>query len=172
MKKIIPAVLCGLCILLLSACGGQGSSDSPPGLPEKFSGDAAVSIGDYTLLSHVQYAPEYLKVTFQSPEALRKMEMTYTGDACSISYDSLSLNLDVSDLPQATFGRVILQTLRQCAAKADITTSRTESGWLYTGSVGDGRFEVLQDPSTGALTRISCPDIQVTIDFSNIQTGP
>ncbi|MFR8011614.1 MAG: hypothetical protein ACLU8W_07650 [Clostridia bacterium] len=171
MKKLL-SILCGMCLILFCACGQSKISDSPPGLPEKFSGDAAVSIGDYTMLSHIQYAPEYLEVTFQSPEALSKMKMTYTGDVCSIAYDNLSLNLDVSDLPQAAFGRVIVQTMRQCISGADMTVNRTESGWIYTGSSAIGDFEALQDPSTGALTRISCPEIQATIEFSNIQTQP
>lgn len=169
MKKFL-SVLCGMCLILFCACGQTADGDSPPDLPEQFSGDAAVSIGDYTMLSHVKYAPEYLEVTFQSPEALSKMKMTYTGDACSIAYDDLSLSLDVSDFPQAAFGRVIVQTMRQCIAGADITINRTESGWLYTGSSAFGDFEVLQDPSTGALTRISCPKLQTTIEFSNIRT--
>lgn len=169
MKKFL-SVLCGACLILFCACGQQTVVDSPPHLPERFSGDAAVSIGDYTMLSHIQYATEYLEVTFQSPEALSKMKMTYTGDACSIAYDNLSLNLDVSDLPQAAFGRVIVQTMRQCISGADITITRTQDGWLYTGSSAVGSFEVLQDPATGALTRICCPEIQATIEFSNIQT--
>lgn len=169
MKKVFSALLCGMCALFLCACGGPGASDSPPNLPEKFSGDAAVSIGDYTLLSHVLYAPEYLEVTFQSPEALRKMKMTCSGESCSIAYDDLSLNLDTSDFPQSAFGKIIVQAIRQCAAKADINVSRTETGWLYTGTVGGGSFEALQDASTGALTRIRCPDMKVAIDFSNIE---
>lgn len=171
MKRLL-SLLCGVCLIFFCACGQQADSDSPPDLPERFSGDAAVSIGDYTMLSHVQYAPEYLEVTFQSPEVLTKMKMTYTGDECSIAYDNLSLNLDLSDLPQAAFGRVIIQTMRKCAAKSDITVSRTEDGWMYTGETALGSFEVLQNPSSGALTRISCPGIQATIEFSNIQTQP
>lgn len=171
MKKIL-SVVCGLCLVLFCACSRSAEGETPPDLPDHFSGDAAVSIGDYTMLSHIQYAPEHLEVTFQSPEALSKMKMTYTGDVCSIAYDNLSLNLDVSDLPQAAFGRVIVQTMRQCVAGMDITVSRTERGWLYTGSSAIGDFEALQDPSTGALTRINCPEIQATIEFSDIQTQP
>lgn len=170
MKKVLSALICGVCLLLLCACGGGDDAGTPPDFPEKFSGDAAVSIGDYTLLSHVQYAPEYLEVTFQSPEALRKMKMTYSGDVCSVTYDDLSLSLDASDFPQSSFGKIILHAMRQCAAKADITVSRTENGWLYTGTVGEGSFEALQDASTGAITRISCPELEVTITFSDVQT--
>lgn len=171
MKKGVAAALCGMCLLLFCACDGPSVPDSPPNLPEKFSGDAAVSIEDYTMLAHVQYALEYLEVTFQSPEVLQKMKMTFTGDECSVSYDKLSLNLDVSALPKSAFGRLILQTMRQCAAKSDISVSRTENGWLYTGKAVGGSFEALQDPSSGAITRITCPEWKTTIEFSDIQVG-
>ena len=171
MRKAISTVMCGLLILLLCACGQPGATSSPPDFPEEFHADAAVSVGDYTILSHVQYAPDYLELAFQSPAVLQKLKMTYNGDACSVSYDNLSVNLDVSRFPEAAFGRVIVQAMRKCVSRAEITTEFTGTEWLYRGKVGAGDFELTQDPNTGAIRRISCEELGLTISFSNIQTG-
>ncbi len=169
MKRMLPAVLCGVLILCLCACGKGGTPGHPPSFPERFSADAAVRIGEYTILSHVRWAQDDMAVTFQSPEALQKLTLTISGGTCSVAYDGLSLNLDVGSIPQASFARLIDQAMIRCVSGADVETSFTGTEWVYRGETGIGAFELAQDPDSGALKRVSCPDAELTIDFSNIQ---
>ncbi len=169
MRRIVPAVLCGTLLLFLCACGKGGAPSTPPAFPERFSADAAVCMGEYTILSHIDYAPDDMELTFQSPEALKKLTLKCAGGTCSVAYDGLSLNLDIGKLPQAAFARVIDQAMIQCLSGAGVTTEFTGIEWIYKGETGLGAFELAQDPDTGALLRISCPDDELTIDFSNIQ---
>lgn len=171
LKKGICILLAGVLACLFVSCAKTGSpqQEKPPELPSAFSADMTVAFGTYEILSKVDFAPEHVEIKFQKPDALKKMSMTYDGEAYALKYEGLSITVDARAFPETAFSVIMVQALRKGVDQDSLTVTKTQEGWLYKGMTNSGEFELIQDAQTGMLRVLRAPSLKLAIAFDNVK---
>lgn len=169
MKKIIPLLAA---ILLLAGCNSLPvPPDSPPLPPVAFTADAAVTYGEYEMTANfTQNSYESFKLKMLTPSALEPLAITFEGGVCSVTYDDLKFETDLTRFPQTAFGTVLIDTLKSIAADAEVTKSYSDGVWTYSGTTDAGDFILTQSNDTGAWLTLDIESAQLKIVFSNFTT--
>ncbi|MGN0543623.1 MAG: hypothetical protein ACI4JG_09260 [Acutalibacteraceae bacterium] len=157
--------------ILIIAAGCErknpGSSDAPTS-PPSFTANLKVTYGDAVMTAAVERkSKDEFKVKMLSPEIMKPLELTYSAGVCTVTYDGLKFETDLSRFPQASFGALLAQTFEEIEQGIDIEKTYSDGIWTYRGTGERGVFVLTQDAETGAWLELEIEGAPLHAEFSD-----
>ncbi len=164
-SAMIPA----LCLtVLLMACGAPKTLADIKGRTANFTATAHIRCKDLDAMALIsQETPASCTVAYTSPEALKGMELTFTGEAVKLEYLGLSRELHPSSLPYTAAAGLAASALNCAVTDGGLELSQESGVFKAGGNLPGGEFVVHIDPTDGAVTKLLVPDAELEIDFIN-----
>lgn len=156
-------------ILTATGCEKQIIGEkTPPPMPEMFSANVEAVYDTTTVKARiVQKAFEEFSVNILSPEILTPLTVNFKNGVCSINYDGLEFNSDLSRFPQTEFGQLLFRAISDIKADIDISKTYSEGIWTYSGSTERGTFILTRDAESGAFIEFEIEGASLHIVFSD-----
>lgn len=157
------SIFAALIFLLAAGCEKQKAEETtPPAAPTAFTSNLNVTFGDTEMTAKLtQKSAEEFEVQMLSPEIMESLALAYKGGICTVTYDGLKFETDLSRFPQAEFGALVTQTLSDIAQDINIQKTYSEGIWTYKGTGERGTFALTQNAETGAW-------LELTVDGANL----
>ncbi len=162
------SILAAFIFLLAAGCEKQRIDEtSPPPAPTAFTANLNVTFGDTAMTAKLtQSAPDNFEIQILSPEILNSLALAYANGACTVTYDGLKFETDLTRFPQAEFGALVTQTLSDVAQDMNVQKTYSEGVWTYKGAGERGTFSLTQSGETGAWLELAVDgaDLHVVFD--------
>lgn len=158
-------------LILVAAAGCERknlASDEAPPSPPSFTANLKVTYGDAEMTAAVERkSKDDFKVKMLSPEIMTPLELTYSSGICTVTYDGLKFETDLSRFPQAAFGALLVQTFEEIEQGIDIEKTYSDGIWTYRGTGERGVFILTQDAETGAWLELEIEGAPLHVEFSD-----
>lgn len=157
------SILAAFIFLLAAGCEKQRIDETaPPAPPTAFTSNLNVTFGDTKMTAKLsQNSPDSFEIQMLSPEILNSLALSYADGTCTVTYDGLKFETDLSRFPQAEFGALVTQTLSDIAQDMNIQKTYSDGVWTYKGAGERGGFSLTQSGKTGAW-------LELTVDGANL----
>ncbi len=164
------SILAALIFLLAAGCEKQRIDETtPPAAPNAFTANLNVTFGETAMTARLtQKSAEEFEIQMLSPEIMESLALAYSGGICTVTYDGLKFETDLSRFPQAEFGALVTQTLADIAQDMNIQKTYSEGIWTYKGTLERGTFALTQSAETGAWLELTVDGADLHVVFSDI----
>ncbi|MBO5230428.1 MAG: hypothetical protein J6B52_03290 [Clostridia bacterium] len=164
------SILAALIFLLAAGCEKQGINETaPPAAPTAFTANLNVTFGDTEMTAKLtQNSPDSFEIQILSPEILSSLALAYANGTCTVTYDGLKFETDLTRFPQAEFGALVTQTLADIAQDMNIQKTYSEGVWTYKGAGERGTFSLTQSAETGAWLELTVDGADLHVVFSDV----
>lgn len=165
------SVFAALIFLLAAGCGKQSAKEeaAPPPLPAAFTADLAVNLGGTAMTAKLtQNSSEEFEIQMLSPEIMTPLSLSYSGGACTVTYDGLTFESEPDRFPQAEFGSLLTQALACTAQDIDIQKTYSNGIWTYKGTGDRGIFSLSRSSESGNWLEFSVEGAELKVVFSNV----
>lgn len=164
------SILAALIFLLAAGCEKQRIDETaPPAAPTAFTANLNVTFGDTAMTAKItQNSPDNFEIQMLSPEIMESLALTYSSGVCTVTYDGLKFETDLSRFPQAEFGALVTQTLSDIAQDINIQKTYSEGIWTYRGTGERGTFTLTQSGETGAWLELAVDGADLHVVFNDI----
>lgn len=142
------AMLCPLC-----GCEAKGEKSAKPAeLDENLTVKAEITQGEFKCGAEFKRGSDTWECTFTSPDNIKGMVVTLSGENCKIDFEKLTYSLDRKNLPDSSMinlvtrslDSIILQKDVECTQSGDIVTENGKiSGVDFTAKLKDGKVTEL-----------------------------
>ncbi len=166
MKRLL--ILCLALVLLLTAC--SKISATPPVIPQSFETDLNVRFNESEITAH--WTRDGLgtnTIEMLTPDTIKGLILKITGSTCTVTYEGLSFDMDLSRFPQTAFGTELVNSVEAAVKNTEITATQNEGVWEYKGVNSSGSYILRQNGDTGYLEFFSAPSLDLTVQFSNFK---
>lgn len=163
------SILAALIFLLAAGCEKQRiDKTTPPSAPTSFTADLNVTFGDTAMTARLtQASPDSFEIQILSPEILSSLALAYANGTCTVTYDGLKFETDLTRFPQAEFGALVTQTLSDIAQDMNIQKTYSDGVWTYKGAGERGSFSLTQNGETGAWLELTVDGADLHVVFKN-----
>lgn len=167
------SILAAFVFLLAAGCEKQRIDETtPPAAPTAFTANLNVTFGDTEMTAKLtQNSPDSFEIQMLSPEIMESLALTYANGACTVTYDGLKFETDLSRFPQAEFGALVTQTLSDIAQDMNIQKTYSEGIWTYKGTGERGGFSLTQSGETGAWLELTVDGADLRVVFNDFTTN-
>jgi len=114
-----------------------------------------------------QDSPLSCLVAFTAPDTLKDMRFEFSRDSVEVSYKGLSFDFDPSSVPGGSVANLAVSAINKVLLKEGLALSYEDGALAVGGSNENGAFTLVLDEETGNFLKLSVPDHQLEIDFSN-----
>ncbi len=173
-----PRRLCGLlaaAMLILSGCTGRQTEEklteqAQETLQKSYQTTAKVTYQDLEAVMVIYKEPaNCAQVTFESPESLRDMKMTFYTDRVKLSYQELEFDFVPDSLPGNAAAQLILTALNNALKDEGVSVKQEGEALVVSGSTDEGEFYLLIDRENGNILRLSIPEKELTMEVLNFK---
>ncbi len=161
-------IFAALMLLLAAGCEKQEQKEStPPPPPTAFTAKLDVAFNGTAMTAELkQISAEEYEIQILTPEILNSLNLRYTDGICTVTYDGLKFETDLSRFPQAEFGALLTQTLTDVIQGINIQKTYSDGTWTYHGTGERGSFALTANGETGAWLSLSIDGAELKADFS------
>lgn len=171
--RLFPALIAACTCLMLAGCGDKSAVSADEarilsGLSSPFHTSASIRYGSLTAETTVaRDSPLSCTVVFTAPESLRDMAYTFREESVELSYKGLQFSFDPSGVPDRSAAKAMVSALA-AATQGTLTQARRQGNELEAQGTGPrGLFTLLLDAESGALIKLSVPQEELEIIFSD-----
>lgn len=163
------SVFAALLLLIAAGCEKQSiSKDAPPPVPTSFTANIKAVYGDTEMTAlFTQKSADSFEIQMLSPEILKPLALSYASDICTVTYDGLKFETDLTRFPQTAFGALLTQSLTDTAQGIDVQKTYADGIWTYTGTGERGVFVLTRNAETGAWLELEIEGAQLHVVFSD-----
>ncbi len=162
-------------ILLLLAAGCEKTKKEktlPPVPPNMFSSNLEITFADTTMTAKIaKKSADEFEIQMLSPEIMESLALTYKGGICTVTYDGLRFETDLSRFPQSEFGALLTQALFDISQDIDIQKTYSNGIWTYKGNGERGVFVLTQSAETGAWLELSIEGAKLRVIFKDFNAS-
>ncbi len=167
MKKAF-SFFAAIVLLLAAGCEKQTQKDlTPPPAPTAFTANLDVTFGNTEMTAKItQKSAEEYEIQILTPEILNSLMLRYADGICTVTYDGLKFETDLSRFPQAEFGALLTQTLTDVIQDINVQKTYSDGIWTYHGTGERGSFSLTASGETGAWQSLSIEGAGLNAVFS------
>lgn len=168
MKKLC-FVLVLVFLSLASGCKNKNISDpKKTAPPSTYTANIDVSFKELKINGELtKHETNKYSIKILTPDIMKPLSITYENDICTVEYDGLEFESDVSRFPQSEFGALLTQALDDIDSET-MTFSADENGdTVYKGITDYGDFRMIQDSKTGLWKEFYVDGASLKITFSD-----
>lgn len=168
MKRILSLTV-ALLMLISAGCAAKPVvPDSPPTPPASFTSNITAVFGEHTVTAKfTQSSPGICTLDFLTPATIEPLEISYNSGSCTVTYDNLKFETDLSRFPQTAFGSVMVDTFKKLADETDVSCCYADGLWTYSGDNSAGKFTLTQNYETGFWQLLTVESVNLKIDFTD-----
>lgn len=165
LRRFTSLILAILVILSFAACSKKKNSEQPVTIG--FSCDVEVQYEEMNVKGHLtRSSAGTLIFDVTEPKTLNGLSMQWNGENITLKLHGLSFGVDPDAVPQSALGKNILSVL-DAALGVRESGELTDEGLITKGSSSSGEFEIISDPETGSLIKLTIPSVGLTAKFSS-----
>lgn len=166
MKKIIP-VFMSLVMVWFCACSAGGKTVScTPELNRPFSSAVKIEYGDMESEAELhRYGRANWDASFNSPNTLAGVILSFRDDKVSASYKGLSFSVPKTALPVKSILSALIEAYDYLAEKEQIDVTEKDGFRLAEGELSQGKYTLKLDEK-GVPAEFSMPNLELKITFS------
>ncbi len=170
MKKILLLFL-AVTLCVFGGCSSKEDNlkDKAPVVPQSYTADLYIEFGDK--MSQAKYVQRSLgdcEIEFVQPNTVKGLKIIYAGTKCTFSFGALSLNADLTSLPESNFGKAMIEAFMSAVQDTTIQKVRMGDVWKYDGETSGQKFVVIQNAKTGFFESFEIPSYDLKIEIKNI----
>ncbi len=173
MKKAL-SVTVAVIIFIFTAAGCEKQiigEKTPPPLPESFSANVEAVYENTSIIAlFKQKSADEFSVRILSPDILTPLTVEFKSGICTVNYDGLEFNSDLSRFPQTEFGKLLIHAISDIKVDIDISKTYSDGIWTYSGSSERGVFLLTRDAETGAFIEFEIEGAPLHIVFKDFKT--
>ena len=172
-KKTILAVLAALMVF----CGCHAAERQDPAkmaeqaretLAKPFQTTAKVRYqGMETTMTIYKKPMNCAVVTFDAPDTLKEMKMTFYTDRVTLSYGEMKFDFEPDSVPGQAASKLILSALNDALNDQGMNIRQEGEGVRFEGSMEQGTFSLLLDRESGNLLQLSLPEHDLEMEVLN-----
>lgn len=154
--------------MLAAGCEKQKADETtPPALTTSFTAKLDVTFGDTAMTAALtQTAAEKFEIQMLSPEIMKPLMLSYSFGKCTVTYEGLKFESDVSRFPQAEFGSLVTQALTDIGQDINIQKTYADGIWKFSGTGERGVFSLTVNGETGEFLELTVDGADLKAVFS------
>lgn len=161
-------MLLAACLLSVGfmGCAKNGDVKTPlPKLAESFETTAHVRYRELDTIMTLYKKPlNCAQVTFESPESLRDLQMTFYTDKVALQYQNLDFQFTPGSLPGEAAAKLVLSALNTVLEGTGVTVSREDGILRVEGQLDEGAFTLTADAKNGNILKLSIPERELEME--------
>ena len=176
MFKKLGCVLAACALLLaLGGCkardGGEaGLEKARQQLGQSFETTARVKYRELEAVMKLYKKPmNCAAVTFEAPDSLRDMKMTFFTDRVTFSYKDLSFDFVPDSVPGKAASKLVVDAVNAALADEGVKVERQEGRLLVSGQLDGGEFLLTVDAESGNILKLSIPESELELEILNFK---
>lgn len=175
MKRVCCILLAAAMVLGAAGCGGKGQEESAAeqmrqNLSQSFQTTAKVRYGELKTEMTIYKKPmNCAVVTFQSPESIRDIKMTFYTDKVTVQYGDLSFDFTPDSVPGKAASKMILSALNTALNDQGVRFEEQDGKLLVTGTIEEGDFSLVIDGENGNILKLSIPQNDFEVEILNFK---
>ena len=148
MKRVFGILLAAALLLGAAGCGAKAREESAAeqmrqNLSQSFQTTAKVRYGGLETEMTIYKKPmNCAVVTFQSPESIRDMKMTFFTDKVTVQYGDLSFDFTPDSVPGKAASKMILSALNAALNDQGVRFEEQDGKLVVTGKIEEGDFSL------------------------------
>lgn len=176
---MIKRMICLLAaaVLLLSAAGcntGQNQEKTAEEVRRKlnqsFQTTAKVKYKELETVIKLYKKPmNCADVTFESPDSLKDMRLTFYTDKVSIQYKDMSFDFLPDSMPGQAASKLVLSALNTALNDDGVSIEQKDGQLLIKGKISEGEFLLMIDAESGNILKLSIPDSELEMEILNFK---
>ena len=140
MKKAITVIIAAICCLIFCSCNGNNNNIDLVTEGIAFTAKAEWDGTEYEIQSRIT-DESHAEFTVASPERIRNLKLTFSGDAVYMECDGLKYETAVCDIPQSSVFRVIYEIFSQIS-RPDTEIKEEDGNYFAKYSCPDGDYKI------------------------------
>lgn len=164
--SIISLVLISIICIFFTGCSGKEAKR--PDLSFDYQCSAEITSGDNSYTAKLMKQAGVWSITFNSPDALNGMVITYENQECKISYRDMSFYADRDNVPEAGVSTLITKSLDYFASNSKASFSSKKDTIIATGIMNGGDVEMIFTDK-GIPEKLEIKGNNLKVDFSDFE---
>ncbi|WP_308754327.1 hypothetical protein [uncultured Anaerotruncus sp.] len=175
MKRVFGILLAAALLLGAAGCGAKEREESAAermrqNLSQSFQTTARVRYGELETEMTIYKKPmNCAVVTFQSPESIRDIKMTFFTDKVTVQYGDLSFDFTPDSVPGKAASKMILSALNAALNDQGVRFEEREGKLVVTGAIEEGEFSLVIDGENGNILKLSIPQNDFEAEILNFR---
>ena len=167
MKRVFGILLAAALLLGAAGCGAKAREESAAeqmrqNLSQSFQTTAKVRYGGLETEMTIYKKPmNCAVVTFQSPESIRDIKMTFFTDKVTVQYGDLSFDFTPDSVP----GKALNAALNDQGVRFE----EQDGKLVVTGKIEEGDFSLVVDGENGNILKLSIPQNDFEVEILNFK---
>ncbi|MCR2024263.1 hypothetical protein [Anaerotruncus colihominis] len=108
-------------------------------------------------------------VTFEAPDSLKEMKMTFYTDHVALSYKDLSFDFTPDSVPGKAASKMVLTALNAALNDDGISVREEEGRLIVDGTIDAGDFSLIIDAENGNILKLSIPENNLELEVLNFK---
>ena len=157
LKKIFVVSACaGICCLSMISCGkSEEKAVKPVEIGQNITFRAQISQEKNKYDAKFKRNGETWECTFNSPESIKGMKVTLSGDVCKIDFNNLNYQLERKNLPEASFVSLITKSVDKLVLKKDLSCRKTSDSKKITETGNVSGTEFSAEINNGKISSVN-----------------
>lgn len=172
LKKRLLIILSVVLLAIMPCCStAKTEAEAPRSIIGGFSCDITVSYSGMSISAHMTWpSAGVCRIEIREPSPLCGMALQWSGGEFSMSYMGIEVPFDKEILPDTGFAEGIVNSLKAAVQETKFEIIKSGGNYIYSASGKSGDYSLSFDESTGNLTGISVPSINLEADVSNFES--
>ncbi len=168
MKKLC-FVFALLFLSLASGCQNKNGYESKKASPPSaYTVNIDVTFKELKIAGELtKHSPQKYDIKILTPDIMKPLLISYENDVCTVTYDGLEFESDVSRFPQSEFGELLTRALDDIHSETVAFSVNENGDIIYKGITDYGDFMMVQDSKTGLWKEFSVDGASLKITFSD-----
>lgn len=177
-KRGVTMAFLASAVALIVICGGCKSADQKARtaaeqqkkISQSFQTTAKVKYKELETVMTIYKKPMNCAiVTFDSPESLKDMKMTFYTDKVELSYNDLSFDFVPDSVPGKAASQIVLSALNTALNDDGVSIEQKEGQLIINGVIEAGEFSLVVDAKNGNILKLSIPESELDLEVLNFK---
>lgn len=108
-------------------------------------------------------------VTFNAPESLKNMKMTFYNDRVTLQYKDMSFDFVPDSVPGQAASKMVLSALNTALNDKGVSVRQEDNRLVIDGRIDAGTFSLVVDAENGNILKLSIPESELELEVLNFK---
>ncbi|MBC8584971.1 hypothetical protein [Youxingia wuxianensis] len=175
LKRIVCVLLViGIIIAGLVSCKSKEDTATQEAqkqlMAESFQTTAKIKYKDLETVATIYKKPmNCAQVTFESPDSLKDMKLTFFTDRVDMKYKEMDFTFDPDGIPGKAAAKLILSAFNTAMEEEGMSIEQTDTQVILHGQMEEGEFQLVLSRETGNILKLVIPESQLEMEIINFK---